>query len=146
MRRLSGLDSAFLALETTHSTGHVGGLSVLDASTAPTPVDLDRLHALYSERLPLVPTARSARCGDAQEPGQGAQVAAAAQQLRHVQQAQHCDDAPLRVVQGGQQDAPLGQQGDVVRHLALQELDQIGTAHVEHGQVVKWGKGEIGHR
>lgn len=58
MRRLSGLDSAFLALETTHSTGHVGGLSVLDASTAPTPVDLDRLHVLYTERLPLVPVMR----------------------------------------------------------------------------------------
>ena len=58
MRRLSGLDSAFLALETPHSTGHVGGLSVLDPSTAPTPIDLARLHRLYAERVPLVPVMR----------------------------------------------------------------------------------------
>ena len=33
-RRLSGLDAAFLALETDRSTGHVGGLSIIDPATA----------------------------------------------------------------------------------------------------------------
>jgi hypothetical protein len=41
-RRLSGLDAAFLALETERSTGHVGGLSIIDPATAAEPLDLDR--------------------------------------------------------------------------------------------------------
>ena len=35
MQQLSGLDASFLALETANTTGHVGGLSVLDPSGAP---------------------------------------------------------------------------------------------------------------
>lgn len=58
MRRLSGLDAAFLALETPHSTGHVGGLSILDPTTAPEPLDLDRLIAILEPRLSLVPVMR----------------------------------------------------------------------------------------
>jgi len=57
-RRLSGLDAAFLALETERSTGHVGGLSIIDPSTASEPVDLDRMLRLYAERVPLVPVLR----------------------------------------------------------------------------------------
>src|SRR6202021_3382283 len=38
MQQLTGLDASFLALETTSSTGHVGGLSVLDPKAAPQPL------------------------------------------------------------------------------------------------------------
>ncbi len=58
MQRLTGLDSAFLALETPRSTGHVGGLSILDPSTAPEPLDLAGLTKVIGERLPLVPVMR----------------------------------------------------------------------------------------
>jgi diacylglycerol O-acyltransferase / wax synthase len=58
MERLSGLDSAFLALETPRSTGHVGGLSIVDPTTAGRPLDLARLIELYEERIPLVPVLR----------------------------------------------------------------------------------------
>ena len=58
MQRLTGLDSAFLALETPRSTGHVGGLSILDPSTAPEPLNLARLTEVIGERLPLVPVMR----------------------------------------------------------------------------------------
>ena len=34
MQQLTGMDASFLALETANATGHVGGLSVLDPSTA----------------------------------------------------------------------------------------------------------------
>lgn len=58
MRRLSGLDAAFLALETPRSTGHVGGLSILDPTTAPVPLDLARLTEVLEQRLHLVPVLR----------------------------------------------------------------------------------------
>lgn len=58
MRRLSGLDAAFLALETPHSTGHIGGLTILDPSSAPQPLDLDRFIAVLQPRLALVPVMR----------------------------------------------------------------------------------------
>lgn len=58
MRRLSGLDAAFLALETPHSTGHVGGLSILDPSTAPEELNLERLTRVLEPRLNLVPVFR----------------------------------------------------------------------------------------
>lgn len=34
MKQLSGLDAAFLTLETHNSTGHVGGVCILDPSTS----------------------------------------------------------------------------------------------------------------
>lgn len=58
MQRLSGLDAAFLALETDRSTGHVGGLSIFDPATAPEPLSLERILRLYAERVPLVPVMR----------------------------------------------------------------------------------------
>ncbi|MDT4996597.1 MAG: hypothetical protein QOD45_665, partial [Pseudonocardiales bacterium] len=40
MQQLTGLDTAFLALETPTLTGHVGGVCILDPSDAPTQLDL----------------------------------------------------------------------------------------------------------
>ena len=57
MQQLSGLDASFLALETANTTGHVGGLSILDPSDAPAPLNLARLTEVMAERLPLVPVA-----------------------------------------------------------------------------------------
>jgi diacylglycerol O-acyltransferase len=59
MRQLTGLDAAFLALETANATGHIGGLSVIDPKDAPRPVTLARLTEVLSERLPLIPVLRS---------------------------------------------------------------------------------------
>lgn len=56
MKRLSGLDAAFLALETSVSTGHVGGLSILDVSTQP--LDLARIVEVLEPRLQLFPLLR----------------------------------------------------------------------------------------
>jgi diacylglycerol O-acyltransferase / wax synthase len=58
MQQLTGLDAAFLALETASSTGHVGGLCLLDPSTAPRPLTLARLTEVLGQRLPLVPVLR----------------------------------------------------------------------------------------
>jgi diacylglycerol O-acyltransferase / wax synthase len=58
MQQLTGLDASFLALETTTTTGHVGGVSVLDPSGAPKPLTLARLTDVMAERIPLVPVLR----------------------------------------------------------------------------------------
>ena len=58
MKQLSGLDAAFLTLETHNSTGHIGGLCILDPSESPTPLDLAALTRLMSERAPLIPQLR----------------------------------------------------------------------------------------
>ena len=58
MQQLTGLDAAFLALETAKTTGHVGGVSVLDPRDAPQPLTLTRLTDVMGERLPLVPVLR----------------------------------------------------------------------------------------
>jgi WS/DGAT/MGAT family acyltransferase len=58
MRQLTGLDAAFLALETANATAHIGGVSVLDPKDAPKPVTLARLTEVLSERLPLIPVLR----------------------------------------------------------------------------------------
>ena len=58
MQQLTGLDAAFLALETANSTGHVGGVSVLDPRSAAEPLTLVRLTELMAQRLPLVPVLR----------------------------------------------------------------------------------------
>jgi diacylglycerol O-acyltransferase len=58
MQQLTGLDASFLAMETTTTTGHVGGLSVLDPTGAPKPLTLARLTDVIAERLPLVPVLR----------------------------------------------------------------------------------------
>ena len=58
LKQLTGLDAAFLALETPKTTGHVGGVSVLDAKNAPEPLTLELLTSVLAERLPLVPVLR----------------------------------------------------------------------------------------
>ncbi|MEP6816325.1 MAG: wax ester/triacylglycerol synthase family O-acyltransferase [Marmoricola sp.] len=58
MQQLTGLDASFLALETTNSTGHVGGVCILDPSEAEHELDLARLTHIMGERLPLVPVMR----------------------------------------------------------------------------------------
>src|SRR5436309_4797232 len=59
MRQLTSLDAQFLALESARQTGHVGGLAVLDPSTAPggtlRGADIQRL---LEERLPALPPFR----------------------------------------------------------------------------------------
>ena len=58
MQQLTGLDASFLALETATTTGHVGGLCLLDPSGAAKPLTLARLTEVLAERLPLVPVLR----------------------------------------------------------------------------------------
>jgi WS/DGAT C-terminal domain len=57
MQQLSGLDAAFLALETANTTGHVGGVCVLDPREAPQPLVgyLGRLHFGLTGCRELVP-------------------------------------------------------------------------------------------
>lgn len=58
MQQLTGLDSAFLAMETRTVNGHVGSVCVIDPSTAPEPLTLERFTRLIESRLPLVPPFR----------------------------------------------------------------------------------------
>ncbi len=58
MHQLSGLDAAFLAMETSSVYGHVGSMCVLDPSTSPEPLMLGRLQEIISSRLHLVPAFR----------------------------------------------------------------------------------------
>jgi WS/DGAT/MGAT family acyltransferase len=58
VRQLSGLDAAFLAMETPTVFGHVGSVSVVDPSTAPEPLTLERFTRVVESRLPLVPLLR----------------------------------------------------------------------------------------
>lgn len=58
MIQLAGLDAAFLMLERHNSTGHVGGLCLLDPSDAPAPLDLAAQTSLIDGRLHLMPPMR----------------------------------------------------------------------------------------
>jgi diacylglycerol O-acyltransferase / wax synthase len=58
VQQLTGLDAAFLAMETRTVFGHVGSVSVVDPSTAPEPLTLDRFTRVVESRLPLVPLLR----------------------------------------------------------------------------------------
>ncbi|CAN5146186.1 wax ester/triacylglycerol synthase family O-acyltransferase [soil metagenome] len=58
MHQLSGLDAAFLAMETSSVYGHVGSICVVDPSTAPEPLTLERLQGIIGSRLHLVPPFR----------------------------------------------------------------------------------------
>jgi diacylglycerol O-acyltransferase / wax synthase len=59
MRQLTSVDTQFLALETSRQTGHVGGLAILDPSTAPGgKLELEDMYRLMEERLPLLPPMR----------------------------------------------------------------------------------------
>jgi diacylglycerol O-acyltransferase / wax synthase len=59
MRQLTSLDAQFLALEDSRTTGHVGGLTVLDPSTTESgELELADIQQLIEERLPLLPPLR----------------------------------------------------------------------------------------
>jgi len=59
MRQLTSLDAQFLALESARQAGHVGGLAILDPSTAPGgSLDCEDIKRLMEERLPLLPPMR----------------------------------------------------------------------------------------
>src|ERR1700689_5076225 len=58
MQQLTGLDASFPALETANTTGHVGGLCLLDPAGAPRPLNLARLTEVLAGRVPLVPVLR----------------------------------------------------------------------------------------
>ena len=59
MRQLTSVDAQFLALENARQSGHVGGLAVLDPSTAPEgKLELGDLYEMLAERLPLLPPMR----------------------------------------------------------------------------------------
>jgi WS/DGAT/MGAT family acyltransferase len=58
MERLTGLDAAFLALETPTSHMHVAGLAVFDPSTAEVPWSFEHVVAVYEQRLHLAPPFR----------------------------------------------------------------------------------------
>jgi len=59
MRQLTSVDTQFLALESSRQTGHVGGLAILDPSTAPDgKLELVDICRLMGERLPLLPPFR----------------------------------------------------------------------------------------
>src|SRR5438309_1842132 len=58
MQQLTGLDAAFLAMETPSVYGHVGSVCVLDPSTAPEPLTLERLTQVIESRLHLIPPFR----------------------------------------------------------------------------------------
>jgi diacylglycerol O-acyltransferase / wax synthase len=54
MKQLSSLDTQFLHVESATTTGHVGGVLILDPSTAPSgQLTLEDLRALYEARLHL---------------------------------------------------------------------------------------------
>jgi diacylglycerol O-acyltransferase len=58
VQQLTGLDAAFLAMETPAVFGHVGSICVLDPTTAPEPLTLERLTGLIAARLHLLPPFR----------------------------------------------------------------------------------------
>ena len=58
MQQLTGLDAAFLAMETSSVFGHVGSVCVIDPSTAPEDFTLERLTRLIERRLHLIPPFR----------------------------------------------------------------------------------------
>jgi WS/DGAT/MGAT family acyltransferase len=59
MRQLTSLDAQFLALENDRQTGHVAGVAILDASTAPGgTLDAADIRALIVDRIPHLPPLR----------------------------------------------------------------------------------------
>jgi diacylglycerol O-acyltransferase / wax synthase len=59
VQQLTSLDANFLAMETPRTYGHVGGLTVLDPSTAPGgTLELEDLRRVVAARLPRLPPLR----------------------------------------------------------------------------------------
>ena len=58
MQQLSGLDGAFLAMETRSVFGHVGSVCIVDANSARSRLTLEHFTRVIESRLPLVPLFR----------------------------------------------------------------------------------------
>ena len=58
MQQLTGLDAAFLALDSPTAYGHVGSVSILDPPAGGEALTLERLTELIESRLHLVPPFR----------------------------------------------------------------------------------------
>ena len=58
MQQLSGVDAAFLHLETGSTFGHVGALVLLETSTPAGPLTFDAVRTVVEQRLPLLPPLR----------------------------------------------------------------------------------------
>ena len=58
MHQLSGIDATFLNMETPTQQGHVGGVVIVDPSTAPGPWGFDAIRRLIEERIHLLPPFR----------------------------------------------------------------------------------------
>jgi diacylglycerol O-acyltransferase len=58
VQRLSGLDAAFLSIETPTAHMHVLSTAILDPTTAPEPFDVDRVKQLLRDRIDLLPPFR----------------------------------------------------------------------------------------
>ncbi len=58
MQQLSGLDAAFLALETPTAHMHIVGVAVVDPATAPIPFSVESVRSLFEARLRLIPALR----------------------------------------------------------------------------------------
>lgn len=54
MRQLSGIDAMFLHMENDHTIGHVGGVMVLDPSTAAQPINADTIREYIAGRIHLL--------------------------------------------------------------------------------------------
>jgi diacylglycerol O-acyltransferase len=58
VEQLNGVDTTFLNIETTTQQGHVGGIAVIDPSTAPDGWGFDTVRRVVSERIHLLPPYR----------------------------------------------------------------------------------------
>ncbi len=54
MRQLTGVDSAFLYMEDSRTVGHVGGVMIVDPSSAPQPVNADTVREFVAARIHLM--------------------------------------------------------------------------------------------
>ena len=58
MEQLTGVDTTFLNIETRNQQGHVGGIAVIDPSTAPDGWSFETVRRVVSERIHLLPPYR----------------------------------------------------------------------------------------
>ena len=58
MQQLTGMDAAFLHMETTATQGHVGSLTIFDAKTAPAEFGFEEVKRIIEQRLHVAPVLR----------------------------------------------------------------------------------------
>ncbi|MEJ7583905.1 MAG: wax ester/triacylglycerol synthase family O-acyltransferase, partial [Acidimicrobiales bacterium] len=58
MQQLTGMDAAFLHMETPTTQGHVGSLTIFDANSAPTEFGFEDIKAVLEDRLHVAPVLR----------------------------------------------------------------------------------------